>query len=95
MMPIYCVPLCVYATPSHMFWVTVAVLFTPRSLLIADPAGENFAAEAVEAQEDSWQAHKWFAVLTGTGTRFVGTNEKIQRGQKYKVSMSAALRALN
>lgn len=47
----------------------------------------------MEVQEDSWQAHKWFAVLTGTGTRFVGTNEKIQRGHKYKVSMTTTLHA--
>ena len=61
------------------------VCLTP--LLNADVAGEKFAEEAVELEEDNWEAHKWFAVLTGSGTKFVGTNEKIQRGHKYKVRM--------
>lgn len=70
----------------HLVWVAVyGVVYLVDSLFV-DAAGEKFAEEAVEMQEDSWEAHKWFAVLTGSGARFVGTNEKIQRGHKYKVS---------
>ena len=80
-----CLDMCACLPACHTCSGSSVVTVYPAVSLITDAAGEKFALEAVEVQEDNWQAHKWFAVLTGSGTRFVGTNEKIQRGHKYKV----------
>ena len=47
--------------------------------------GESTASQALLVQEDSWQVHKWLAIVIGSSTKFLATNEKIVKGNEYKV----------
>ena len=53
--------------------------------LLAEAA--EHAQKALELNEETWQAHQWYAIAIGSVVKFEGTQEKINRGHEYKVHM--------
>lgn len=53
--------------------------------------GESTALQALLIQEDSWQCHKWYAIVVGASTKFLATSDKIEKGNKYKEHIDRAI----
>lgn len=43
------------------------------------------AQRALELNDESWQAHQWYAVSVGSVVKYEGTQGKINGGHEYKV----------
>ncbi|CAJ0589041.1 unnamed protein product [Cylicocyclus nassatus] len=53
--------------------------------------GKSYALEAVQANENDFQAVRWAAILTGRTTDYLGTKQRIEEGVKFKKLLDKAL----
>jgi len=62
----------------------------PRKREILDE-GQKYALDAYKINPDDFDVVKWAAVLTGQITDFLGTKEKIEQGNAFKIYLDKAL----
>lgn len=56
------------------------------------PLGIDYGKQALELNNRSPEAHKWYAVNIGSKGRYSGTKEKIQNGYEFKRHIDEALK---
>eukprot|EP00055_Hartaetosiga_balthica_P002472 m.4098 g.4098 ORF g.4098 m.4098 type:complete len:311 (-) comp2168_c1_seq1:1051-1983(-) len=54
--------------------------------------GQLFARRAINSNENSASAHKWYGIITGSMTDYVGLNEKLKCGEEFKEHVEIAIR---
>jgi tetratricopeptide (TPR) repeat protein len=57
---------------------------------LIEEASEH-AQQAIELDDNAWQAHQWYAIAVGSLTKYEGTQKKIQMGYKYKEHIDRAI----
>ncbi|CAJ0589040.1 unnamed protein product [Cylicocyclus nassatus] len=53
--------------------------------------GKSYALEAVQANENDFQALKWAAILTARSSDYLGIKQRVQEGVKFKELLDKAL----
>lgn len=61
------------------------------SLMTSVFAAYNYAAQALQLDQESAEVHKWYGILVGAKGEFLGVKERIHNGTLFKVHIDKAL----
>lgn len=66
----------------YLWIVTVVFIF----------AAYNYAAQALQLDEESADVHKWYGILVGAKGEFLSVKERIHNGKLFKAHIDQALK---
>lgn len=72
-------------------WISTAVGICNLPLLVSIFSAYDYAAKALELDDENANVHKWYGILAGAKGEFLSIKERIQNGKLFKLHIDKAL----